>query len=729
MNLQPFFFAVGFTNLAMLGWLAAAAAPLLIHLWSRHRYREAPWAAMQFLLAAMRKNARRLQLQQWLLLAVRTLLIALVVLAVAEPYGEQLVAGGASAPAHKVLAIDGSLSMAYSSDSASHFDRAKKLAADLVRNSRAGDTFTIIFMASPAKTILGRESVDNITVAAQIESLSQTHAAADLPATFRLIQDALSKNAKRNNSPRRQEVYFFTDLQRATWQGAASPLAAAGSSPAIAAIAERAKLFVVDVGEPDAANLAVTQLTTSEPFVTLNHETVFEVRLHEFGREPRADCRVELLVDDVAVGEQTVDVPAGGEVTVQFSHRFTAAGRYALAVRAEGDRLEPDNRRWLVVPVREEIRALCVEGSEGAAKYVADALNPNADARSAIRPVVVSEGDLAELALTEFDCVFFCNVAQLTAGEAQRLARYAAEGGGIIFFLGDRVVPEAYSRIAASSHADRGNEMSLLPARIGALVTESHFGLDPLEYRHKIVEPFRGSELAGLLTTPVSRYFELDLTGSARNVEVAAAIGAGHPFIVTAPLGKGRTVLVATDGSLSSVDPATGEPWTIWPTWPSFLPIVRELLAYAVSGQEEEWQRSVGSALESGDLVDAGAAPKIVRPDGRIEPVALHTAQGGLHWSYSETDLAGLYSLARARQNESQQFAVNVDTRESDLAKVDLQQLPPELAVRSTLQSQGKNVPGTLLSHAAWSGRLLSIALGLLFIESFLAWRFGRGTA
>src|SRR6476469_3742852 len=89
--------AFGFGNLAMLGWLAAAAAPLLIHLWNRHRFREAPWAAMQFLLAAMRKNARRLQLQQWLLLAVRTLLIVLVVLAVAEPYGVQLLAGGSGA--------------------------------------------------------------------------------------------------------------------------------------------------------------------------------------------------------------------------------------------------------------------------------------------------------------------------------------------------------------------------------------------------------------------------------------------------------------------------------------------------------------------------------------------------------------------------------------------------------------------------------------------------------
>ena len=67
--------AFGFTNLAMLGWLAAAAAPLLIHLWSRRRFRQVSWAAVEFLRAAVRKNARRLRLQNWLLIALRTLLI------------------------------------------------------------------------------------------------------------------------------------------------------------------------------------------------------------------------------------------------------------------------------------------------------------------------------------------------------------------------------------------------------------------------------------------------------------------------------------------------------------------------------------------------------------------------------------------------------------------------------------------------------------------------------
>src|SRR3954451_17141296 len=103
----------------MLGWLAAAAAPVLIHLWSRHQYREAPWAAMQFLLAAMRKNARRLQLQQWLIIAIRTLIIILVVLAAAEPYGESLLAGGSGAQSHKIVVIDNSYSMDYCANSES----------------------------------------------------------------------------------------------------------------------------------------------------------------------------------------------------------------------------------------------------------------------------------------------------------------------------------------------------------------------------------------------------------------------------------------------------------------------------------------------------------------------------------------------------------------------------------------------------------------------------------
>ena len=66
----------------MLLWGLAAALPILIHLWSRRRYQQVPWAAMEFVLAAMRRNARRIQLEQWLLLALRTLIVVLFALAI-----------------------------------------------------------------------------------------------------------------------------------------------------------------------------------------------------------------------------------------------------------------------------------------------------------------------------------------------------------------------------------------------------------------------------------------------------------------------------------------------------------------------------------------------------------------------------------------------------------------------------------------------------------------------
>jgi len=763
---STFLLAFGFSNLAMLGWLAAAAAPLLIHLWSRHRFREAPWAAMQFLLAAMRKNARRMQLQQWLLLAVRTLLIVLVVLAVAEPYGEELMAGSASGPAHKVLVLDGSFSMAYRETDGSNFERAKNMAAGLVRDSRPGDTFTVILMSKPARTIADRDTLDHSAVAMQIESISQPHAGADLGAALTLVEDALASDEKARAVSVRQEVYFFTDLQRTTWQQPGSH-AERGNEDTSALqermtnLAERAALAVIDVGQSRAANLAVTRLAAPEPFVTVDREVAFEATLHQFGREPLSQCELELVIDDVPVAEQTLDVPAGGDATVRFSHRFRSPGQHTIAVRATGDRLPIDNARWLVLPARDEVRVLLVAGREGAANYLADALNPNPAVSSAIRPIIVSEGDLAELDLAEFDCIFLCNVAQFTPSEAQRLHSYAAAGGGIVSFLGDRVMPDAYNTLLGGwgrasgeppgrnasggsrapprsgglldpSHA-ADDDKPLLPARIGQLITQPQFGLDPLDYRHAIVAPFRGRERAGLLTTPVARYYLLEIPRDRTSVEVAAATRDGNPFIVAAPLGRGRTILVATDGSLSSVDPATGEPWTTWPTWPSFLPVVREMLAYAASGQHEAWQQPVGTtlggAIEEIARSTSASNLQITRPDRRTAPVSLQSGPGTVHWSYTATDLSGIYSLRGSSPNDARQFAVNVDTTESDLTKADPQTLPPQLVVRETSHGATADRATSVLSHAGWNEHLLWIALALLLVESLLAWQFGRGVA
>src|SRR5438045_5345713 len=62
-----------------------ASIPVIIHILNRRRYRTVQWAAMEFLLRAMKKNRRRLRFEHWLLLAIRCCVLGLLGLALARP--------------------------------------------------------------------------------------------------------------------------------------------------------------------------------------------------------------------------------------------------------------------------------------------------------------------------------------------------------------------------------------------------------------------------------------------------------------------------------------------------------------------------------------------------------------------------------------------------------------------------------------------------------------------
>src|SRR5581483_2491546 len=101
----------------------AVAIPVIVHLLNRKRFRVVTWAAMRFLLAAQKQNVRRLRLEHLVLLAVRSLILLLIVLAMASvmPWAEGLWASlwpDAAARVtrranrtHHILVLDGSASM------------------------------------------------------------------------------------------------------------------------------------------------------------------------------------------------------------------------------------------------------------------------------------------------------------------------------------------------------------------------------------------------------------------------------------------------------------------------------------------------------------------------------------------------------------------------------------------------------------------------------------------
>lgn len=718
--------AFGFSHLAMLGWLAAAAAPLLIHLWSRRRYREVPWAAIEYLLAALRKNARRIQIEQWLLLAVRTLLIVLVVVALAEPFVERLGLGVAPGErVHKLLVLDASYSMAYKPTDKSRFERAQDLARQIVDEASAGDGFTLILMADPPRVVVGSPSFEPREFLAEIDNQHVVHTGANPTATLRLVDEVLDRARREQSRLAQHEVYFLTDLQRHSWL---PPASAAGGQAQFRQlsqkIAKAASLAVIDLGQADSENVAVTSVRSAEPLATLERDTIIDVEVHNFGRQPRSRQLVELLVDDRRAADAYLDLEADARGTLSFPYRFDAGGDHQLEVRLAGDPLDVDNRRWLALPVKETIRVLCVNGKPSGASFqqatdyltVALAPDPNS-AQSGIRPETITESLLAEHELAEYDAIFLCNVAQFTAAEARLLHDYLRQGGGLVFFLGDQVQADNYNRqLGGIDGAAR-----ILPARLGEAASEGKYRFDPLDYSHPLVTSFRDQEQAGLLTTLVTNYIRLKPQSPA--ARVALGFSSGDPAIVEETLEGGRSIVVATSADTS---------WTSMPVWPSYVPIVQELLAYAVGAQLQDRNLRIGQTL-GGTLPPAVRAAMVRVPAGERKAADIKDRGTTADWVFSDTFVSGMYALEAAGTLAGETlFAVNVDTAESDLTPLAPDELRETLwpGIPFTHHTSWQNLderPSTEVTRQSklhvW---LLYAVLGLLFLETFLAWQFGH---
>ncbi|MGM0488190.1 MAG: VWA domain-containing protein [Planctomycetota bacterium] len=712
----------------MLLWALAAIVPLLIHLWSWRRYDEVPWAAMRFLLAAIRKNARRWRLEQLILLALRMLILILLAIALADPIVARLGAGPAAnsrgGETHNVLVIDASYSMNYRQTERTRFQTAKDLAKELVRQSLQGDGFTVVQLADPPKVVVRDPVFDQASVLAEIAQLERTDGGADLEATLAEIERVLERASEREPRLRRRRICFFTDLGRNTWghvtrKEVLSTLERLGR--------ENTELKVYDVGRQGGTNVAVTGLSATEGILTVGSTTRINLQLENAGNQDCPQQKVQVRVDGQNVSELKADVPAGGRAALSTAHRFQTPGEHVVEARLNPDRLEADNQRWLMLNVKATLDVLCVEGKAGSARHIALALKPSATPRTRVRPVIRSEIGLLEEDLRRYDCIFLCNVGRFGNDEARLLRRFLERGGGVVVVMGDQVQASNYNTILGPE----AGQNRCFSARLGDPVELGRYFFDPLDYQHPIAKPFQGHERAGLLTTPVWKYVPLTLDPQTEGT-TALAFQNGAPAIVEEPLGNGRVILVATDASKVSFDRSTDPPtpWSALATWPSFPPLVQQMLRTSLRGRAQLKNALVGDALHGS--LPAGTSKTsvlIADPAGRSQRVPVTISGDLAQWTFTETTKGGVYTAWLDQEaDQSRKYAVNLDTKESRLDRVEPDELPAPFRRETATRDQAG--PSVRIPQPVSCFRyLLAALLGLLFCETTLAWLFGRANA
>jgi hypothetical protein len=600
-----------------------ALIPVVIHLLNRRRVKRVRWAAVQWLLAAMRRHQKRLRMENWLILFLRVAAIVLLGLALARPVlTDSSLAGLLDAKRSVYLVLDTSYSTGAKRDARSVADVVKSEAGLVLESLGSQDTVAVVVTNDPrAESSDGVPPWVLVPRAAGEEARARAKEAVaalktrDTPALWadalRLVRDQMG--AEDVN----RQVVIVTDLQARDWTGS-GPGAPERPGEALTTLVRMgARIRIVNAGGPDAdrRNLAVSNLvarTTGDAFV--ERPVGLAVTVQNHGPLPVEGAQVAVFVDENRSPERRVPVPRlaaasaetgqPGEETVAIdlpAGAFKTAGSHWVRVEVGPSGADPgadvlglDSVRGFALRARDRIRvaAWARDSVEhrvtlNAEKYLRAIYGVDEEEgdTSGYGPPSLFEfethgghyeghaafGDLpATLARTErpVDLVVLANAIPRDPSVRDALKEFVRNGGGLLVFAGDQVKePGEWNE---AFHEASGE--SLLPFPVAAAETVERRAGEAAAFRidfnrrtgHPLAEPFTNDAAKEWLEANALTWGRVPFVEHAPPAPPASPTPVpGAPGAGASPPG-GAVVLRFTDGVPVVVAGVYGLGRTVW---------------------------------------------------------------------------------------------------------------------------------------------------------------------
>lgn len=627
---------LAFLNVTFLFAALGAAIPLILHLVRRQRAGIHVFSMVRFLVSTQRAIVRQQRFRRLLLLLLRMAACALLAVLFARPFvrdqDESFFAG--AQPEAAAILVDTSYSMGYGNRLAV----ARRRAAEVLNTLRTGDQVALLTFAVQARVVRELGSDHSGLPALLDTGFEATFEGTDYVEALRAADDQLS-----GADFEKRTLYLVSDFQQSGW----NPRSAGWKlSPGV-------QLRLIDVGDEQDDNTAVTGVEIPSALSAEERDLDVVVRIRNYGRAPFRD-ELTLRVNGTASGRRMVEIPQRSGRLETFRHTFDPATNAGEVILGD-DGLPVDNRFYFTVSAPAPLRVLCLEERRRpdrpseAAYYLSQALSLRRDPPIAVD--VRSPRAMADVDPGDYDVVISANLSVLPRGAQSRLTDYVRSGGSLIIALNPAVSPGIF-------HTSFGE---LLPGRIASLSSpdaprDRYRLLTDVNYQHPVFQPFSGPRHGDFGTVRFYRTarFEPDSTAT-----VPARFEDGSAAVAEKPLGSGRTFLVLSTFDLS---------WTDFPIREVFVPFLYESIDYLASrgtlhGRGAGLYRLAGEAVRLPD-----DALHVELPSG--ERVPAEASQTGTRL-FTRTQRPGLYRVQS--EGGPHTFAVNLDTRESDFTRMDVE--------------------------------------------------------
>ncbi|RPH52231.1 MAG: VWA domain-containing protein [Planctomycetota bacterium] len=754
---------MGFFNPALLWFALGGAIPIIIHLLHRQKFKRVRWAAMEFLLNALKKTQRRMQLENLLLLLLRVLIMIVLSLAIARPFfREAPVEALGDSDCHHFFVIDQSYSMAYKRAQHTSLDVAKRAALKVLQDIHPSeqDRFTILPLSSyPEPILVNSNRKERIQTA--INELKPSDFGTSVHATMQSLRNLLESTEIKNRDRR---IYLFPDLQRNGWM-LRDDAEAKKFDELLKAFAKKdnPRFFLYDAGTPDAFNHAIVNLRANDRVITTRRITRFTASIHNFSSIPRPAVNVGFYVNDNLVKTEPTVLPPGATTPVTFEYEFAEAAPHVVRVSIDPDYLDVDDSRWLAVDVKSAIRALVIDGEPKDSPKESEtfafvlALDPTRQGDIFSIDVKTVELFNAE-GLDAYDFLVLANVQSLTSDRVEKIESFVRRGGGLFVSLGNRVDKVSFNEYFWKKGA------GLSPAQLEEIAGDAPGGgiergterrISKFELGHPMFRTFQKRTMAALYDLVFYKYYKVK-DFEPEKVLAALDDNFASPLFLEKTLDEGKVILLA-----STLD----HEWNAGiQAHPPFLVLMWDLCRYLSS------RPSSRRNLFVGDLINLDLPVEAYQP-----PFILDTPQEGsvtLPASAPERDQkffrlfypsraksddpkafknegvrnAGKYKLLRNSAKEEEKlvtyFAVNVGPREATPEEIQASEGNLERISKEEIQSRfpdfkiefrGEKKDGANeidMSPPPASGLwkyLMYFLVGFLLLESALACLFGRG--
>ncbi len=588
--------------IAFLGFLGIAV-PLYLHL--RHKPRATPlkFAAFEFLLRARRKQKRKLRVEQWLLMALRVAVLALLAVIFAQPFRDELFQASSSLSKRPyVVVLDNSLSM-LAGKPQTYFDEAKDTLSDhLAQRERAAPT--AVLLASQPESPLAALTASEL--AGLVPSLKVDTRRITLDAAYQKALSLLNEQGWENAT-----IQIFSDGNRSAWVDLPS---APPDGVEVIYSSMRAQRSPLN-------NVGIVAVTQPRGF----DRGEIDVRLRN-GSEQGTEFEIRVQSDSQDL-RHTLKLDAHQQTT----HRFSLSDpSNRVLVQLPNDEFNLDDHYTFAPDDQKSTRVLVVDGDPSPKRqnsesyFFEHALNLHQKENQAIQVETISANGLKNRDLAQYDVVCLLNVA---TPPSESLNELLNDAKGLLIAMGDRIDFDSWNPVFAELGLEL-YENKRFPAP------------QPIDIRvgdHPIFASLSPADLDLYAQGVGINAFKLLSVGRS-SFSIPLSLADGSPILLASERNQRRFVIWT-----STLDLA----WTNFALQPGYLPIVRQMLDYLTfkESQTQSVQLTVSEAMVS----------------GLIDKLVLKQAQAGFRDLVVNGPLPGIYSHKESSEQHLVHLVIDSD--------------------------------------------------------------------